>query len=145
MQPTFSTSFYKQAHDKLHDELMNFSFLYEEFNEGSKVLSALWFDAAGKETNQKNIIPLLEQYKLFKETVKKYELLSEERCQSFIDVAKLIEEFGGACSNIEENSEDIIKNNDKYLRQWELSDKSKEKGQEFHSKCLHRSSLANHD
>ena len=133
MQPTFDTYYYQRAHNKLGDELMKLSFSHEEYKDKSQVISAQWADSAGRQVRQKNISPLFERYELFKQTVKGYELRSNDRCLCLFEMEKLIEEFGVSNSNIETDSEYIVNNNDECQRHGLLSDKSKDKGEEFNS------------
>ena len=142
MQPTFDTHFYKQSHFKLCDEQMKLSFSHREFEQKYQVTFAQWADNAGRMVRQKNVLPLFERYDLFEQTVNQYVVLSESRSQSLFEMEKLIEEFGVSNSNIVANSGVVANSNEEYQRHGSLSDKSKDKSQEFNTARVNQLSRA---
>ncbi|OLQ85148.1 hypothetical protein BIY21_19350 [Vibrio ponticus] len=131
MQPTFDTAFYQRNHMDLEDELMKLALAVQSFKEQSQTLSAIWSDDAGRRIRQIHMLPLVEQYGLFEGTAKQYLQSSEERLRSFYEMKRLISEYAGLHSSLEEREDDVLRVNDEYHRVTAISERQRDKGVEF--------------
>ncbi|MCG3865644.1 MULTISPECIES: hypothetical protein [unclassified Photobacterium] len=134
MQPTFDTAFYQRSHMDLDDELMTLALSLHHYSDQSQTLLAIWSDDAGQRARQIHIQPLLEQYELFEGTARQYYQYSEERLRCFFEMTKLINEYAGLHSSLEEREEDTLRQKDEYQRATTLSERHRDKGLEFTSK-----------
>ncbi|MEZ9543143.1 hypothetical protein AB4209_14485 [Vibrio sp. 10N.286.48.C11] len=142
MQPTFDTAFYQRNHMDLEDELMKLALAVQNFKEQSQNLSAIWSDDAGRRIRQIHLLPLVEQYGQFEGTAKQYLQSSEERLKSFYEMKRLISEYAGFHSSLEEKEEDTLRQNDEYRRVTAISENQRDKGLEFSAKSEQFNRLA---
>lgn len=142
MQPTFDTAFYQRNHMDLEDELMKLALAVQNFKEQSQNLSAIWSDDAGRRIRQIHMLPLVEQYGLFKDTAKQYLQSSEGRLKSFYEMKRLISEYASFHSSLEEKEEDTLRQNDEYRRVTAISENQRDKGLEFSAKSEQFNRLA---
>ncbi|KDM89868.1 hypothetical protein [Photobacterium galatheae] len=143
MQPTFDTAFYQRNHMDLEDELMKFALAIQNFREQSQILSAIWSDDAGRRIRQIHILPLVEQYGSSETTANQYFQASEERLKSFHVMNRLISEYAGLHSSLEERGEDVHRQNNEYQRVSAISERQRDKGLEFAAKSEQYNRLAN--
>lgn len=134
MQPTFDTAFYQRTHMDLEDELLKLALSVQFFNEQTQDLSAIWSDDAGRRIRQIHMLPMLEQAKQFEGTSTLYLETSDERLRHFNEMKKLIGEYAGLHSRLEDKREECLEDKEEYQRVTSISERQRDKSLEFASK-----------
>lgn len=134
MQPTFDTAFYQRSHMDLEDELMKLALSVQNFKEQSQTMSSIWTDDASRRIRQINMLPLVEQYGNFQATAGQYFQASDERLKNFYEMKRLITEYAGLYSNLQDQEEETLRSNDEYQRVTKISEHQRDKGCEFNTK-----------
>ena len=142
MRSSFDITFYQRAHTDLDSESIKISLSIQNFDEQSQVVFSIWRDEAGKRIRQINILPMLEQCFEFKLTSKQYVQSSEERVRLFFEMDRLITEFSGYSSALNENIILLGHENDEYHRFTMLSVNHRDKSQELNCDAIKSSRRA---